>query len=197
MALWRPKVRKEPFPKVYLDRSTQLEKALDSMLKSDGSSSLFNMNSADLRTLMPGRWLSDAVIDSFLKQLIRTCVNSESLRFVLLDPQTIKYVTSPDPVFRDSLVCWGKYFPFHLVDYILWHVHCENHWCLCLGCVSNRSIYWFGPFTPGNHRNSSYLTNSMEQKVRKALDLIMFEYSQKKKARREWKFLCSRKISDC
>ena len=137
------------------------------------------------------------MIESFLKHLIRTCVNSESLRFVLLDSQTIKYVNSPDPMFKASLVRWGKYFPFHLLDYILWPVHCENHWRLCLGSISNRSIYWFDPYTPGNHRDSSYLTNSMEQKVLKALNLIMFEYSQKNKASREWKFLSSRKISDC
>ena len=37
----------------------------------------------------------------------------------------------------------------------------------------------------------------MEQNVLKALNLIMFEYSQKNKASREWKFLSSRKISDC
>ena len=37
----------------------------------------------------------------------------------------------------------------------------------------------------------------MKQTVLKALNLITFEYSKKNKASREWKFLSSRRISDC
>ena len=114
------------------------------------------VTACDILTLNDGKWLSEAVIESFTKILLRQLKHPDDLRFMYLSTHAIvhgreskKYVHGSNPLRR-----WLNGIQLHDIDVIIWPVHFQSHWLLCLIYPGKRRSVLFDPYQPRDARVS-------------------------------------------
>lgn len=154
----------------------------------------YNISAEDFASLREGKWLTDVVIDTFAKVLIRISVNPDDKRFLVISSQAIVCARSHNSRMRESLCKWISGLELHEVDMILWPIHDvkSSHWSLCVAFTDNREALLLDPFRPRNCRPAR---GNLADAILTGLSCLSDYYSKKYKDFRQWKMISPKKLA--
>lgn len=184
---WRLVEISEPHPSmpdVYLHECDCFEDALNEAVETVNSSAISEtsastthpISAADFASLCNGRWLTDAVLDCFSKNLLRIAKSNDDHRTFYVSPLLMELSRNGNAAQTLQQACGG--LQLHDVDVILWPFVHEHHWCLTIGIVGTMEIIFVDPYTPYNCSKSRCFRAPVRNMITQAYNQMWEPYFQ-------------------
>ncbi|KAF9978444.1 SUMO1 sentrin specific peptidase 1 [Actinomortierella ambigua] len=163
---------RSPAHQAAVDRHEEIEREVQQAL-SDGYGSVvegFNVTITknDIRTLRPGEWLNDEVIN-FYGQLIMARSNASSALPKVHVFSTFFYKTLSENGY-DKVRRWTKKTNIFAKDYLLIPIHCSgNHWTSAVIDMNKKKISYYDSLLGNNPKCFLTLRNYLESESRDKL----------------------------
>lgn len=130
----------------------------------------------DFLSLRPNQWITDAVIDSFSKTLLRSVQNTVDDRIFYVSPVLMELYKEGNETEALQQACDD--LRLHDIDVIVWPFHHRGHWCLSIGVVSGMKVLLVDPYTPYNCSRSTYITSQLQNVITQAYNQMWDPYFQ-------------------
>lgn len=167
-------------------------------------SGISDIFSEDFRTLEPNTWLTEVIIEEFLKTLLRISLNSTDERILLISSQIYKlYEDMELETFQmkntggnrktERVSRWVKNLELHDIDFIIAPLNISNqHWCLTISSVEDLKVSIIDPFEPSNINKIPQVTRNL---VIRYLNDTWNPYFSKYGLERRWSLVQLNQIS--
>lgn len=138
----------------------------------------FPISPEDFGSLQADQQISDAVIDSFSKTLLKENENKTGDRILYLPPSLMNICKNDEDNFEileracDTLQLYD-------IDCIIWPFTLDGHWCLTIGIVDSMDILFVDPYTPYNGSRGYYYTTTVRDRILRAYNNMWEPYFQK------------------
>ncbi|KAJ3351336.1 SUMO1 sentrin specific peptidase 1 [Entophlyctis luteolus] len=168
---------KDPFPKLTdeADRMASIvNEALNPRNRNSTIVSGFNVDlqPADIRTLSPGTWLNDEIINFYGQMIMERSKRSQKYPKIHYF-NTFFYTTLLEHGY-DRVRRWTKKFDLFALDLVIIPVHLGVHWCLSVIDFRNKRIEYFDAMKGNNPRlfalYREYLNAESLDKRKKPMD---------------------------
>ncbi len=142
------------------------------------------VNAKDFRSLKEGSWLTDSVIESFGKAILRTTTSKIDHRVLVLSSHATVFALSPNKQNQERLCSWLDGIELHEIDMILWPVCFSNHWQLCVAYTQSYRAELLDPFSPVRPARKTSLASNVLQ----GLEMLSRKYKEKYKVKASWEY---------
>ena len=152
----------------------------------------FDINAEGVLTLDSDNLLSDAVVEGFIKTLLKVTRNKKDERFLYISSHAIVHAERSDDGSRSRLKRFAPMLDLHMFDKIMWPIHKNSHCMLCVGDVKTRNSVIIDPYRPKNNQVS---LKSVRRPVLAGLTVICFQYDAKYDLQAPWSLKASFKLT--
>ena len=142
-----------------------------------------SLSAADFLSIHGDSWFSDAIIEAFGKQLLSVSSHKDGVGFLYLSSHVLIHAKSSTSYDEQKLKQLLNGLELHDFDSILWPIHNDNHWQLCVARPATRQASLLEPYTL---KDGKLMNRKLNQYILRGLSLLFYNYDEMNEVKLKW-----------